>query len=155
MTSRSLALLTAAAFLLLTAAACAPSRALSPLAQLAVSQPAVAAQLGDRLVFDDRMGTAQIARLASPMEVEGEPVSDYTAGDVAYWPAGHSVVVFLSDGRAVPEGGIVLIGAVANGVEALSGCADDCVVTITGRRSSYSEWGAATEPPASGSSRLD
>lgn len=130
MTNRIVALLVAAAMVLLTAAACAPAAADRPRAQLAILQPAVAAQLSHRLAFDDRMGGAQIARLTAPIDVEGETAFDYTSGDVAYWRAGRSVIVFLADGRAVPEGGIVIIGSVARGMDELTGCAADCVASI-------------------------
>ncbi|MBB5842194.1 hypothetical protein HD599_000517 [Conyzicola lurida] len=130
MTHRISLLLASAITVLLTASACALPDVDHPHAQLSISPPSVASLLGERLEFDDRMGTAQVARLSTPMDIEGVREFDYEAGDVAYWPDGRSVIVFLSEGRAVPDGGVVLIGKVTNGMDVLTGCASDCVATI-------------------------
>jgi hypothetical protein len=49
---------------------------------------------------------------------------------VAYWPAERTLVVFLTDGAAVPDGGLALVGRVAEGLDGLAGCARACVVGL-------------------------
>lgn len=120
----------AAALMLLTAAASAPITSTTVDPRIQIAETAVAAQLPDQLVFTDHMGTAQIAPLAAPLELQGPPASDYRAGDVAYWEHDHSVIVFLSDGAAVPAGGLIIIGRVTQGMSDLISSSRDSFVQI-------------------------
>jgi hypothetical protein len=91
------------------AACSAPVRDAGSVAHVRLDESSTADQLSDQrqgvLLFDDTMGTAQIARLSQPAEIRGVDVVDgYRAGDVAYWAAGSSVLIFTVDGSAVPRG---------------------------------------------------
>jgi hypothetical protein len=104
-------------------------------AHVRLDESSAAAQLTDEhggvLLFDDNMGTAHVARLSEPVEARGADVVDgYRAGDVAYWAAGSSVVIFTADGSALPRGGLTLIGSVTDGLDELTGCARDCPVRL-------------------------
>jgi hypothetical protein len=93
-----------------------------------IDSPA-AVQLAERsaeeLVFDASMGTAHVANVT--LDVDFSPTVDsFQAGDVAYWALGEKVVIFLTDGSAVPPEGLVLLGQVTDGLDHLTGCASDC-----------------------------
>jgi hypothetical protein len=92
-----------------------------------------AVQLAERsvgeLVVDRRMGTAHVADLALDVGFS-RTVDSYRAGDVAYWASGEKVVIFLTDGAAVPPGGLVPLGQVTDGLAGLTGCASDCTVRL-------------------------
>mgnify|MGYP000868034427 FL=1 len=93
----------------------------------------LAGQLPRTLSFSDRMGTAQVATLDQPLDLgasAGEEVRAYRAGDVAYWPESQSLVVFLSDGAAVPDGGLVAVGAVDGDLAGLADCVRDCPFAV-------------------------
>ena len=118
---------------LLTIAACTPGVRPTELETVfSISDTAVAEQLGDQLVFADRMGTAQVAALPAPLDIDGTPARQFDAGDVAYWPVGHSVVVFLYARAAVPGDELVVNGHVSAGLDDLVGCDRDCVVNVSG-----------------------
>lgn len=83
------------------------------------------------LRFDDRMGSAQVAHLPVPLETGiPEPVAGYRAGDVAYWVPEQSIIVFLSDGHAVPADGLVRVGHISAGMNDLADCAQSCEVRL-------------------------
>jgi hypothetical protein len=91
-------------------------------------------QLPMTLQFDDHMGTAQVAQVADGLDIEGaHPASSYRAGDVAYWAPDQSLIVFLTDGSAVPTHGLVVVGRVTNDVGELGSCAHNCVVRLIAR----------------------
>lgn len=128
---RTFAPFAAAAALLLAAVTSAPSTGTTvPDPRIGVSETTVAAQLPEQLVFADHMGTAQIAPLAASLELAGTPADTYQAGDVAYWEGDRSVIVFLTDGAAIPAEGLIVIGRVTHGLGDLTGCTRDCVVRI-------------------------
>jgi hypothetical protein len=117
------------------AACSAPVRDAGSVAHVRLDESSTADQLSDQrqgvLLFDDTMGTAQIARLSQPAEIRGVDVVDgYRAGDVAYWAAESTVVIFTADGSALPRGGLTLIGSVTDGLDELRGCARDCPVRL-------------------------
>lgn len=104
-----------------------------PRAEIRLDNAAESTQLAQRLprsiLFTDAMGTAHVARLREPLDFRGgAPISGYRAGDVAYWAAEQSIIVFASDGAGVPEDGLVLIGHVSAGLDDLAGCNRDCLV---------------------------
>lgn len=89
-------------------------------------------ELPATLSFSDRMGTAQLASLTSPLDSTGSiPVTEFRTGDVGYWSSTHSVIVFLSDTSAAPRADVYLLGHVTSGLEDLSGCIRDCEVRLT------------------------
>jgi len=118
---------------LLTIAACTPAVTPTVLnTAFSIPETAVADQLGDQLVFADRMGTAQLAPLLAPLDVDGTPATRLETGDVAYWPKGLRIVVFLSEGAAVPGDELVVIGHVSEGLDDFLGCDRKCVVNLGG-----------------------
>lgn len=126
----------AAALLAFAAAGCSPnlSSAAEPLAVGVVMDDTLgvqaSAELRRPLTYDDRMGTALVAQLSTPLPVAGEHISRYRAGDVVYSDTEQAIIIFLSDGAAVPSGGLYRLGTVADGVDALAGCRSDCLVTF-------------------------
>ncbi|ACQ78676.1 hypothetical protein Bcav_0412 [Beutenbergia cavernae DSM 12333] len=109
---------------------------------------AVAAQLTEQLPsdhilsFDSRMGTAQVAALPQPLDVRGDAMRSYRAGDVVYWSTEQALVIFLTDGFAVPDDGVLTrIGAVVDGMDQLVGCERDCRVHFGATSSSLGRGG--------------
>ena len=88
------------------------------------------AQFRQPVVFDDRMGIALVAQLSAPLDLTGERVTDYRAGDVAYSDTERSVVIFLVDAVAADSGGLVRMGQLTNSPDELMNCARDCAVTL-------------------------
>jgi hypothetical protein len=131
-----------AAVLLLTTPTLAPAGAAPPpQASIALNDSASAVQIAARLpitvAFHDRMGTAVLAQLPAPLTTDRDtPMNRYRAGDVAYITAEQSIVVFLTDGTAVPEGGLTLLGHLTNGLDDLAGCVRDCAVELVATRAS-------------------
>ena len=125
-----------AALLLLTAPVLVPGHPSPPPQTLvALGDSAMADQLALQLpaavTFSDRMGTAVIGRLPAPSSVRGAVrVEAYRAGDVAYVASEQSVVVFLTDGSAVPDGALILLGHVTSGMDDLARCVRDCAVEV-------------------------
>lgn len=133
---RVLASIAAAMLLLVSIPACSqPSGEPLPEAAIRLNDSMAAVQLEHRLplsmTFDDRMGVAQVAKLPNPLEVESvESPTEYRAGDMAYWVAEQSIVVFLSDGHDLAADGLVLVGHVTVGLAELAGCTHDCRVSL-------------------------
>jgi hypothetical protein len=106
-----------------------------PTVKIGFSDSVAAAQFEDRLpvtlMFNDRMGTAMVGRVETPLPLDGaDHLSEYTVGEVGYWAAEQSIVVFLHSGSAVPLEGIVSLGHVTAGFATLAGCARDCAVRV-------------------------
>jgi hypothetical protein len=72
------------------------------------------------LTMNDLFGREKFAHLPRAISNEGEPTHTYEVGDVAYWPPGPDVAIFYRhDGQEIPEPGIIVIGKIDSGVEAL------------------------------------
>lgn len=128
---------TIVAALVLTAgaAACTPAP-VTHTVDFRLNDTVTAVELSERLPlaasFENRMGTAEIARLTTPLATQGtETASSYRAGDIAYWAAEQSLVVFLSDGTSVPSSGLVLIGHIESGHSRVNDCAQHCTLRIS------------------------
>jgi hypothetical protein len=125
-----------AALLLLTTPTLAPaSTAPPPRASVVLDHSAGAAQIAALLpitvTFHDRMGSAAFAQLPTPLPADhATPMHEYRAGDVAYVSAEQSIVVFLTDGTAVPDHGLAFLGHLATGLDELAGCVRDCAVEL-------------------------
>ncbi|MFF2487260.1 cyclophilin-like fold protein [Microbacterium sp. NPDC058062] len=126
-----------AALLLLTAPALSQgSPSPAPQAVLAVDDSTTAAQFGAllpfTLTFHDRMGTAVFAQVPTFLAPDStDPMNEYRAGDVAYVTSDQSIVVFLTDGSAVPDHGLILLGHLTQGLDDLVDCRQDCPVELT------------------------
>jgi hypothetical protein len=125
-----------AALLLLSTPALADGGAVPPpQASLSLDDSTAAAQLASHLprtlTFDDRMGTAVFAELPTALASEdADATSGYRAGDVAYVAADQSIVVFLTDGIALPDHGLVMVGHVTSGLDDVAGCVRDCAIEL-------------------------
>lgn len=124
------------AALLLTTPTLAPGSTTPPAqASVTLAESATAGQIAAQLpltvTFHDRMGTAVFAQLATPLAVDAaDPMSEYRAGDIAYFAAERSLVVFLSGGAAVPDPGLTLVGHLAAGLDQLADCPHGCTIAL-------------------------
>jgi hypothetical protein len=51
----------------------------------------------------------------------GQRARTYEVGDIIYWsPSAHLAIYYRHDGETIPSPGIIVIGKIASGVEALS-----------------------------------
>jgi hypothetical protein len=93
---------------------------------------AFAAMLPLQLTLRDPMGQAKSGRLPSPLPVaDAVPVTDPSAGGVYYWPPTHTVAVFYDDlGQSVPSPGLVRLGVVDDGLDAISGSGNTLAVQL-------------------------
>lgn len=116
---------------------CAADPSQPPTAEVSVADAHIATELSRRLpatvTFNDRMGTAWFAGLADPLDLDtGDRLLDYQAGDVAYWPAGQSIIVVGHTGRGALDGEeIIAVGAVTSGFAAIADCVSDCAIRLT------------------------
>lgn len=91
----------------------------------------LAQRLPDTVTFDDRMGVAEVAHLRMPLDAsQSAPMTAYHAGDVAYQVSQQSLIVFLSDGSAVPGGDLILVGHIGTGYDHIAGCTRDCTIHL-------------------------
>ncbi|MET0713748.1 MAG: cyclophilin-like fold protein [Mycetocola sp.] len=112
-----------------------PASTIDPLkATVILNDSAAADQLvaqSSTLSFSDRMGTALVAHLPSPLSVDRTDTTDgYHAGDVAYIKDEQALVIFLVDGSAVPESGLIILGRLSSGLGDLVGCVRDCPLDL-------------------------
>jgi hypothetical protein len=73
------------------------------------------------VTLTDPLGQAKTGRLPQPLDVEGaERVDDPETGSLYYSP--HGMIAFFYDdfGQAVPDPGLVRLGAVDSGLEVLA-----------------------------------
>src|SRR5436309_1732152 len=72
------------------------------------------------LTMNDLFGREKYARLPRAISQEGKRTHTYQIGDLAYWSPSHDVAVYYrQDGEKIPEPGIIVIGMIDSGVEAL------------------------------------
>jgi hypothetical protein len=63
---------------------------------------------------------------------DGDRQSSYRTGQLGYWSPSHDFAVYYrEDGFRIPPPGIVMIGEVDSGLDAISGASDDAAVQIT------------------------
>jgi hypothetical protein len=61
-----------------------------------------------------------------------EPVFTYRVGQIAYWPPNHDIfIVYAGDGLEVPSPGLIPLGTVDGGLEAIAAAGDDFELTLT------------------------
>src|SRR5438552_9235427 len=73
------------------------------------------------LTMNDLFGREKYARLPRAISQEGKRTHTYQIGDLAYWPPSHDVAVYYrQDDEKIPEPGIIVIGKIDSGVEALN-----------------------------------
>jgi hypothetical protein len=72
--------------------------------------------------MNDLFGREKYARLPRAISTERERMHAYRVGDIAYWSPGPDVAIFYCpEGPEIPDPGIILIGRIDSGVEALEG----------------------------------
>ena len=73
------------------------------------------------LTMNDLFGREKFAHLPRAMSKESKRTHTYEVGDVAYWPPGPDMAIFYRhDGQTIPDPGIIVIGKIESGVEALN-----------------------------------
>lgn len=73
------------------------------------------------LTMNDLFGREKFGHLPRAISNEGKHTHNYALGELAYWPPGPDVAVFYRhDGEAIPAPGIIVIGRVTSGLDALS-----------------------------------
>ena len=73
------------------------------------------------LTMNDLFRREKFGHLPRAISEGGEPTKRYEVGDVVYWPPGPDLAVFYRhDGQKIPDPGIIVIGKIDSGVEALN-----------------------------------
>ena len=71
--------------------------------------------------MNDLIRREKFAHLPRAISEEGKRTHNYEIGQVAYWSPGPDVAVFYrNDGEKIPNPGIIIIGKIDSGVEALN-----------------------------------
>ena len=72
------------------------------------------------LTMNDLFGREKFAHLPRAISEGGKRTRTYEAGDVIYWSPGPDVAVFYRhDAQSIPSPGIIVMGKIDAGVEAL------------------------------------
>ena len=72
------------------------------------------------LQMDDLFKREKYGRLPRSLAAGGEPRSSYEIGDIVYWSPGPDIAIFYAhDGQSIPAPGIIVLGGIDSGVEAL------------------------------------
>jgi hypothetical protein len=83
------------------------------------------------LTLEDLFGREKFAHLPRSLSEEGKRSRKYEVGTIAYWPPGQDVVIFYRHGGPeIPEPGIILLGTIDSGVEALKDLTRPAKITI-------------------------
>ena len=73
------------------------------------------------LSMNDLFRREKFAALPRALSEQGKRTRDYAVGTIGYWPPGPDLAIFYRhDGERIPEPGLIVIGKVKAGVEALS-----------------------------------
>lgn len=73
------------------------------------------------LTMNDLFRREKFAHLPRVISTEGKRTHTYEIGDVAYWSPGPDVAIYYHhDGQEIPDPGIIVIGRIDSGVEALN-----------------------------------
>lgn len=73
------------------------------------------------LTMKDLFGREKFGHLPRAISTEGKRTRTYEIGDVVYWSPGPDVAMFYRhDGLSIPSPGIIVIGKIDSGVEALN-----------------------------------
>jgi len=73
------------------------------------------------LSMNDLFRREKFAALPRAISNRGKRTYDYPIGTIGYWPPGPDVAIFYRhDGERIPEPGLIVIGTIKTGVEALS-----------------------------------
>jgi hypothetical protein len=73
------------------------------------------------LTMNDLFRREKYAPLPRAISEEGKRTYTYEVGDIAYWSPGPDVAIYYHhDGQEIPNPGIIVIGKIDSGVEALN-----------------------------------
>jgi hypothetical protein len=73
------------------------------------------------LTLNDLFGREKFGHLPRAISDVGKRVRTYEVGEVVYWSPGPDVAIFYHhDGQSIPSPGIIVIGKIDFGIEALS-----------------------------------
>ena len=73
------------------------------------------------LNMNDLFGRETFGHLPRAISEEGKRTHTYAIGDIAYWSPGPDVAIYYQqDGEKIPDPGIIAIGKIDSGVEALN-----------------------------------
>ena len=73
------------------------------------------------LSMNDLFRREKFAALPRAISEQGKRTHDYAVGTIGYWPPGPDVAIFYRhDGERIPAPGLIVIGKIKAGVEALS-----------------------------------
>jgi hypothetical protein len=82
------------------------------------------------LTMKDLFKREKWADLPRPLSEGGERIRTYQVGDVIYWsPSDHVAIYYRHDGQAIPSPGIIVLGRIESGADALN-VPGDVKVTI-------------------------
>src|SRR5438477_8841727 len=74
-----------------------------------------------KLAMDDLFGREKFGHLPRAISEGGKRTRTYEVGDVIYWSPGPDVAMFYRhDGQSIPSPGIIVMGKIDSGLEALS-----------------------------------
>jgi hypothetical protein len=85
--------------------------------------------------MDDLFGREKYVRLPRGISDGGEHTHTYEIGQLACWlPGPHLNIYYHNDGRRIPDPGVIIIGKVDAGVEALNVVGTVTVTIEPGRK---------------------
>ncbi|MFI1358255.1 cyclophilin-like fold protein [Streptomyces sp. NPDC020898] len=72
------------------------------------------------LRMNDLLKREKYASLPRSLAAGGEPRSSYGIGNIAYWSPGPDIAIFYDhDGQSIPDPGIIVLGEIDSGADAL------------------------------------
>lgn len=84
-----------------------------------------------RLRMHDLYGREKAGGLSRALAAGGQPRSTYEAGQLGYWKPSHDLAIYYrNDGERIPAPGIVIIGQVDSGLDAIATAGDDFWLTV-------------------------
>jgi hypothetical protein len=73
------------------------------------------------LPMNDLFRREKFAHLPRAISEQGKRMHDYAVGTIGYWPPGPDVAIFYrQDGERIPDPGLIVLGKIKAGVEALN-----------------------------------
>jgi hypothetical protein len=83
------------------------------------------------LDMHDLHGREKAGQLPRRLGEGGEPQSTYEVGDLGYWSPSHDIAIYYADdGETIPSPGIIPMGRIASGLDAIASAGDAFQLTI-------------------------
>ena len=93
------------------------------------------------LTMDDLFGREKFGHLPRAISEGGERTHNYEIGELAYWSPGPDLAIFYRhDGQSIPDPGIIVLGKIDSGVEALNVAGSVKVTPMRERKTGVSSW---------------